>query len=198
MRQLIRTLSLLVLLALSLRASADDLPEKIDAFVSQEMASQRIPGLALLVRRDGATTLAKGYGLANVEHQVPVQPHTIFQSGSVGKQFTATAIMMLAEEGKLALWDAALTTEKLLKKTSFDQIWTPVTLNDGKTNPYGFSWFIVQVNGHGLIHHTVFWQGFRSAIQPYFDDQLTVIVLANVERIASHALAAGIRFGVNL
>ena len=44
---------------------------------------------------NGEIVLARGYGLANVEHQAPVKPETIFQSGSMGKQFTATAVMML-------------------------------------------------------------------------------------------------------
>jgi len=69
------------------------------------MAKLRIPGLALLVSRDGQVIRAQGYGFANVELQVPVKPETIFQSGSVGKQFTATAVMMLVEEGKIGLDD---------------------------------------------------------------------------------------------
>ena len=48
---------------------------------------------------------AQGFGFSNVELQVPAKPETIFQSGSVGKQFTATAVMMLVEEGKIALDD---------------------------------------------------------------------------------------------
>jgi CubicO group peptidase (beta-lactamase class C family) len=48
---------------------------------------------------------AKGYGFANLEHEVPVTAHSIFQSGSIGKQFTAAAIMLLAEQGKLRLDD---------------------------------------------------------------------------------------------
>src|SRR5947208_15012267 len=47
----------------------------------------------------------EGFGLGNIELQVPVEPRTIFQSGSVGKQFTATAVMMLVEEGKIGLDD---------------------------------------------------------------------------------------------
>ena len=78
----------------------------IDRFVKDEMARQQIPGLAVGVYSRGRTLLAKGYGLANVELNVPVTPQTIFQAGSVGKQFTATAIMMLAEEGKLSLDDS--------------------------------------------------------------------------------------------
>jgi len=85
---------------------AADQPDAVDAYVHSEMARQRIPGLALLVSRSGQVIRAQGYGLANVELHVPVQPVTIFQSGSVGKQFTATAVMMLVEEGKISLEDS--------------------------------------------------------------------------------------------
>src|SRR5207245_1073544 len=78
---------------------------KVDDFVKEEMLRQHIPGVSLLVNKDDRVVLAKGYGLANVEHQVPVKPETVFQSGSVGKQFTATAVMMLVEEGKIGLDD---------------------------------------------------------------------------------------------
>ena len=74
-------------------------------YVRAEMERQHIPGLSLLVARGGRIVLAKGFGLANVELQVPVKPETIFQSGSVGKQFTATAVMMLVEAGKIGLDD---------------------------------------------------------------------------------------------
>jgi len=69
------------------------------------MEKQKIPGLALLVSRRGQIIRAEGYGLASVELNVAVKPETIFQSGSVGKQFTATAVMMLVEEGKIRLDD---------------------------------------------------------------------------------------------
>ena len=75
----------------------------IDEYVRVEMARQRIPGIALAIVKNGKVVLAKGYGLSNVEHQVAVKPETIFQSGSVGKQFTATAVMMLVEQGKVGL-----------------------------------------------------------------------------------------------
>jgi len=80
-------------------------PDAVDEYVRAEMQKQHIPGLSLLVSRDGNPIRAQGYGLANVELQVPVKPETVFQSGSVGKQFTATAIMMLVEEGKINLED---------------------------------------------------------------------------------------------
>src|SRR5438876_7311757 len=78
---------------------------KVDDYVKAEMQRQHIPGLSLAVIKDGQIILAKGYGFANVEHQVPVKPETIFQSGSMGKQFTATAVMMLVEAAKLSLSD---------------------------------------------------------------------------------------------
>lgn len=78
---------------------------KADEFVNSEMRRQQIPGLSLAIIRDGRIVLVKGYGFADVEHQVPVKPETVFQSGSIGKQFTATAVMMLVEEGRLSLDD---------------------------------------------------------------------------------------------
>jgi len=82
----------------------------------------------------------------------------------------------------LAKWDAALYTEKLLKRSSLDLMWTPVSLKDGQTNKgnYGFGWFIDVRAGHKCIHHDGSWQGFETAIDRYVDDQFTVIVLANL------------------
>jgi CubicO group peptidase (beta-lactamase class C family) len=80
--------------------------QAIDSFVSSELARQKIPGLALGVYSRGQILLAKGYGQANVELSVPVKAETIFQSGSVGKQFVSAAVMMLVEEGKLGLDDS--------------------------------------------------------------------------------------------
>jgi CubicO group peptidase (beta-lactamase class C family) len=78
----------------------------IDRFVAKEMARQHIPGAAVGIYTDGRIALVKGYGLSNVELDVPVKPATIFQSGSVGKQFTSAAVMMLVEEGKIGLEDS--------------------------------------------------------------------------------------------
>jgi CubicO group peptidase (beta-lactamase class C family) len=74
---------------------------------------------------------AQGYGFANLEHQVKVSPETIFQSGSLGKQFTAAAVMLQVEDGKLSLSDTldrffsdapntwrAITVRHLLTHTS--------------------------------------------------------------------------------
>src|SRR3989475_13312300 len=294
----------------------DAITSKVDDYIKAEMQRQHIPGLSLAVLKDGQIILAKGYGFANVEHQVSVKPETIFQSGSMGKQFTATAVMMLVEAGKLSLsdpitkyfsdapdswkiitvrhllthtagttdyprdfdfrrdytedellkraeviplsfqpgekwsysnlgyvllgilihkvsgqfygdflqervfqplgmttariiseadiipnraagyrlvkgelknqewdspsrnttadgalyltvydmakWDAALYSEKLLKRSSLQQMWTPVKLNGGKTQDYGFGWGFGAVNGHHIIEHGGAWQGFKS------------------------------------
>jgi CubicO group peptidase (beta-lactamase class C family) len=326
-------------------ASAPD--EKLDEFVKAEMQKRKIPGLSIVVLKNGEIIKTKGYGLANVEHQIAAKPETIYQSGSVGKQFTATLAMMLVEEGKIALddkiskyftdapeiwkditvrhllthtsgisnklynqinmrtdytedelvkkiaalpldfqpgekwnysnpgyvtlgillhkasgkfygellqekifkplgmntarvinegdiipnraagyrlvkgelknqewvspalnttadgslyftvldmakWDAALYTEKLLKKSSFEQMWTPVKLNDGKTRNYGFGWSFGEIKGHKIIEHGGAWQGFTTFISRYVDDKLSVIVLTNLAGADPGKIAHGI------
>jgi CubicO group peptidase (beta-lactamase class C family) len=335
MRKISFLLWLVLICALNCLAQ-DGVATKVDDYIRTEIQTQQIPGLSLAVIRNGEIVLARGYGMANVEHQVPVKPETIFQSGSMGKQFTATAVMMLVEEGKISLddkitkyftdgpeswnkitvrhllthtsgmtdypddfdlrrdytedelvgrvktiplafqpgekwsysnlayvmlgvlihkvsgkfygdflqerifkplgmstarviseadivpnraagyrvvngqlknqdwvspslnttadgalyltvydmakWDAALYTEKLLKRASLDEMWTPVKLNDGKTHPYGFGWALGQVHGHRIVEHGGAWQGFKSQISRYVDDKLTVVVFANQAR----------------
>ena len=319
--------------------------QSIDGLVRTDMARQKIPGLALGIYSRGTVLLTRGYGQANIELSVPVKPETIFQSGSVGKQFVSAAIMMLVEEGKISLddsvtkyfreapatwkpilirnllshtsglseyesdersgpkgpfylrldyteaelttnieampiewapgsqwayrntnyvllgiiihkvtgefyanflgdrifkplgmtstrlisdadiilnrasgyelhdgqlknqswvsptfnstadgalyfnvidlarWDAALYTTQLLKQSSLDRIFTVYSLNDGKPNPpgYGFGWFIGEQNHHKRIEHGGAWQGFTTEISRYPDDNLTVVVLTNLD-----------------
>lgn len=318
----------------------------VDRFIKAQMERQKIPGISLAVVRDGKPLIVKGYGLANLEHQVAVKPETVFQSGSVGKQFTATGIMLLVEDGKIALdekigkylgeipeawknitvrqllshtggmtdypqdfdfrrdytedellkrakeiplafqpgekwqysnmgyvtlgiiigkvsgkfygdflqerifkplgmtttriiseadivpnrasgyrlvkgevkhhewvsptlnttadgalymtaldmikWDEALRSGKVLKKTSLDEMWAAIKLNDGKTHPYGFGWAVRQVNGHRLIEHGGAWQGFKAQISRFVDDNLTVIVFANLIQANQGQLATGV------
>ena len=80
----------------------------------------------------------------------------------------------------MAKWDAALYAEKLLTMASFDRMWTPVTLNSGKTYDYGFGWHVSEVNGHRLISHQGHWQGFGMSISRYVDDRLTIVVFTNL------------------
>jgi CubicO group peptidase (beta-lactamase class C family) len=319
--------------------------DEVARTVSAEMEKQHIPGLALLVSRKGVPIRAEGFGLANVELNVPVKPETIFQSGSMGKQFTATAVMLLVEEGKIGLddplakyfdsgpswwkevtirellshtagftdypkdfdlrkdysedellkivegippsyppgtswaysnlgyvtlgilihrvtgqyfgdflqervfkplgmsttriiseadiisnraagyeldrgrlknqewvspsanstadgslyfsildlakWDAALYTERALKESSKREMWTVAPLRDGKPNRgrYGFAWFVETQNGHRVVEHGGKWQGFSTQISRYFDDGLTVVVLANQGNCDPHLIA---------
>jgi CubicO group peptidase (beta-lactamase class C family) len=106
----------------------------VDQYIHAEMQREHIPGLALLVSRDGNIVCAKGYGLANVELQVPVKPETVFQSGSMGKQFTATAVMMLVEEGKIALDDPI---SKYIQGAPAS--WNQVTIRELLSHTAGFT-----------------------------------------------------------
>jgi uncharacterized protein (TIGR03435 family) len=84
-------------------------PEQVgdlDRYVAGEMEREHIPGLAVGIYSRGQILLAKGYGLANIELNVAVKPETIFQSGSVGKQFVSAAVMMMVEDGIVGLDDS--------------------------------------------------------------------------------------------
>jgi CubicO group peptidase (beta-lactamase class C family) len=342
-----KAVALVVLFLVAWRAAAQEVAaDRIDAYLRDEMARQQIPGVAVVVIKDGHVVLARGCGFANVEHRVPVKPETVFQSGSVGKQFTATAVMLLVEQGRLSLddritkylpeggprwsairvrhllthtggttdyppnfdfrrdytedalvkrataiplafapgtkwsysnigylllgvlihrvtgefygdflkarifeplgmtttriiseadivpnraagyrlvkgelknqewvsptlnttadgslylsvldlakWDAALYTERILRRDSLERMWTPVTLKSGKTHPYGFGWRLGAVRGHRIVEHAGEWQGFKSAIVRFPDDRLTVALLANLAQTDASKLAHGV------
>jgi CubicO group peptidase (beta-lactamase class C family) len=63
------------------------------------------PGAAIAVVRNGKVVLERGYGLANLEHQIPITPSTVFDVASISKQFTGLAVAILVKQGKLALDD---------------------------------------------------------------------------------------------
>jgi len=63
------------------------------------------PGCALAIIKDGKIIYKKGYGMANLEYDIPITPQTIFHVASVSKQFTAFSILLLEQEGKLSLKD---------------------------------------------------------------------------------------------
>jgi CubicO group peptidase (beta-lactamase class C family) len=92
-------------LCLPIPSAASAETDKIDDLARVEMQQRKIPGLSLAIVKEGKVVKASGYGLANMELNVPATEHTIYQSGSVGKQFTATLVMMLVEEGKINLDD---------------------------------------------------------------------------------------------
>jgi CubicO group peptidase (beta-lactamase class C family) len=318
----------------------------VDKFVTSEMERQKIPGVSLAVIKDGKPIIVKGYGLANVEHSVPVKPETVFQSGSVGKQFTAMAVMLLVEEGRIGLdekiskylgdvppawanitirhllthtsgmtdypgdfdfrkdftedellkrakevptafapgekwaysnlgyvtlgilirkvsgkfygdllqervfkplqmttarvisesdivpnraagyilqngevknqewvspslnstadgalyftlldmikWEEALAAGKLLSKGGYQAMWSPVKLNNGRTDPYGFGWAVRAVNGTPIIEHGGAWQGFKAQISRYPEKNITVILFANLAQANQARIANGV------
>jgi CubicO group peptidase (beta-lactamase class C family) len=94
-----------LILPLALLVAASARADKVDDLVRAAMVKEKAPGVMVVVLRDGKPIKMKGYGFANVEHRVRVTPDTIFQSGSLGKQFTATLAMRLVQEGKLGLED---------------------------------------------------------------------------------------------
>jgi CubicO group peptidase (beta-lactamase class C family) len=80
----------------------------------------------------------------------------------------------------LPKWDEALEAEKFLSHASYEEMWSPVKLNNGNTAPYGFGWHIAKADsGHRMLEHGGAWQGFASYIVRYPDDHLTVAVLCN-------------------
>jgi CubicO group peptidase (beta-lactamase class C family) len=104
---MLRTFALIsaILFAARLCAAGQAGGDSVSSLVRTEMQRQHIPGLTLLVSKNGKPIRAEGYGFSNLELNVAAKPETIFQSGSVGKQFTATAVMMLVEAGKVGLED---------------------------------------------------------------------------------------------
>jgi CubicO group peptidase (beta-lactamase class C family) len=82
----------------------DTLQEKVDrVFAAWDKPDS--PGCALAVIKDGRIVYSRGYGMAKLDSQVPITPATVFDIGSMSKQFTAAAVVLLAESGKLSLND---------------------------------------------------------------------------------------------
>ena len=86
------------------RAPAEILATRVDSIFS-DLDRDDSPGCAVGVYRAGEVLLAKGYGMASLEHGVPMSPHSVLNVGSVAKQFTGLAVVMLAQRGELSLDD---------------------------------------------------------------------------------------------
>ena len=74
-------------------------------YLAAEMKRQQIPGLSVAIVRGDRVLLSRGYGFANLELRVPASDSTIYQSGSLGKQFTSAGVLLLSTQGKLGLDD---------------------------------------------------------------------------------------------
>jgi len=86
-------------------AEDEGLKSALDQFAAELLASRKTAGLAVGVMRDGQVTLVQGYGFADLENGIRVDDRTVFRIGSVTKQFTAAAILLLAQQGRLTIDD---------------------------------------------------------------------------------------------
>ncbi|MEO0528424.1 MAG: serine hydrolase [Bacteroidota bacterium] len=84
--------------------SAQHLEHTFDEMLNTKYVSEH-PGATVLVAKDGAVVYRKAFGMANLELQAPMKPESVFELGSITKQFTAVSILMLMEQGKLNLDD---------------------------------------------------------------------------------------------
>src|SRR5688500_16228861 len=106
-------LFVLTLVAFLSSATWAQVPDKEKVVASAERAFEKVtkayvgpaPGCAAAVSLNGDVVFEKAFGLADLEHNVPNTPQTIFESGSVAKQFTAAAVVLLSLDGKLSLDD---------------------------------------------------------------------------------------------
>ena len=98
------SLSLALLLAFpSASAAADDLAEAIRRIGEKAVTQPGVPGISIGVARGDDIVFEDGFGLADVEHEVPCDEDTVFRIGSITKQFAAAGILLLAERGELSL-----------------------------------------------------------------------------------------------
>jgi len=113
--------------------------DRIDDLVSREMAKRRIPGLALTVLRNGDILTTRTYGFANLETEAPLRTSSVFELASLTKPFTAAAIMLLVEDGKIGLdepisrfingtpekWGTIKVRHLLTHTAGFEELGTP-------------------------------------------------------------------------
>lgn len=120
--------ALVLLLIATVAARAD----KVDDYVKAEMQKQHVPGISLAVIKDGKVIKVEGYGLANAELNVPARPETVYKIGSISKQFIATGIMLLVQEGRITLDDRV---SKFLEGTP--ETWKDITVRHFLTHTSG-------------------------------------------------------------
>lgn len=136
----ITTLCALATLCIAVPATAspdtDTFRKQLDTFVETQMREQKVPGVAIAVLRKGEIVVAKGYGRATLEHDVSVTTDTIFQSGSVGKMFTAAAVMAEVERGTMKLDEPIV---RYLPDAPAS--WRPITIRHLLTHTSGIAEF---------------------------------------------------------
>jgi len=83
---------------------APDLSKRVDG-LAQRLLSRNIAGISVAVALDGKVVFARGYGLANLQHSVPVTPDTVFHIDSISKNILSAVLLQLVDEGKINLDD---------------------------------------------------------------------------------------------
>jgi N-acyl-D-amino-acid deacylase len=143
-----------------------------DALLTSFLKRHQIPGAALAVTKDGRLVHARGFGYADVEAKTLVRPRSRFRIASISKPFTATAILMLVDQGKLRLdarvYDVLGLGVKVPAESTFDQRWQKVTINQ-------------------LLHHTGGWDRDRS-----FDPMFLPVKIARATHTRPPATADAI------
>jgi len=119
-------------LALFLAASTVARADQVDDHVKRQMDYYKLPGLSLVIVKDGAIVKVAGYGLADRKSGEPVTPDAVFKIGSVSKQFIATAVMLLANERRLDIDDPVSTYLEATPNT-----WAPITIRHLLTHTAG-------------------------------------------------------------
>lgn len=117
-----------LLLTLSVAVQADG----VDDYVKAQMERQHVPGISIVVIKDQKIIKSMGYGLANVELNVAATPETVYKIGSVSKQFIATGVLLLVQDGKISLDD---NVSKFLDGTP--DAWKPITIRHLLTHTSG-------------------------------------------------------------
>src|SRR5437868_3158561 len=101
----VNKITVILLFAGALLASRSARADAVDDYIQAQVEEHRIPGLALRVIQNGKAIKTTTYGLANIELNSPVTTETVFEIGSITKQFTAAGILLLAQDGKLSVDD---------------------------------------------------------------------------------------------
>ena len=143
-----------VLLATQL-AQADE----VDDYIKSQMEQHRIPGVALTIIQNGQAIKTAAYGLANLELAVPVKPDTVFEIGSVTKQFTAAGILLLAQDGKLSADDKLAA-----HLANIPGPWTNVTIRHLLTHTSGIKSY-TGLDGFQLTKHLTQSQFIRAIVR---------------------------------
>jgi len=127
-------------------AANSQLKKQIDSYLIKEMKANQIPGLSYAVVLNGKIIDSGAYGLANVELNAPVNSHSLFNIGSIGKTFTATAIMLLQKDGKLSINDPI---NKYLD--SLPETWNKITIKHLLTHTSGIKDYAHDFPGYTYI-----------------------------------------------